>query len=590
MFEGTTRRLCMAWIAVLCLSAVSTTAQAMPVKWRSANFRYSVDGKPLKDVLRDFGASQGMVVTVGADLEGSVVGKFDLTPRQFIDLLALSYGFVYYYNGAVLHFSASQGMRSTLVRLNVARVQQLRETLERLKVTEARFPIVYDEEANTALVAGPQEYVDVIREVAVQLEKRTLAGGRSVTRVFPLRFAWAADRKGSQGDVMPGLATVLQALYGQEPTARKGSTGDGQRLDAQVGIDGANEPVAPELGEARSARALDAGTLSLRKSLNLDFRPASGAKPIAGRRDSHSSNFVSTLPRGSRAMPGPGGDPADAAEGENHQDENLPVIIADAAGNGVIVRDLPERMPAYQALIASLDTQPHMVEIAVQILDVSENALTDVGVNWNLTGEHLGGSSGNFGNGTIDGNPAGLLSGGVLTAVLGHSGQALLARVAALEKTGKARISSRPKVATLNNVPAVMSSEKTFYVKVPGYQTSSLFNVTAGLDMKVTPMATMGPEGYRIRLDVQVKDGQISTSEKVDSLPTVTHSLIGTQAFVRQDESLLLAGYAVERSEVTNNGIPLLADLPVIGALFRQRVTDGARTERLFLVTPRVLD
>jgi type III secretion protein C len=581
MFEGTTRRLCMAWIAVLCLSAVSTTTQAMPVKWRSANFRYSVDGKPLKDVLRDFGASQGMVVTVGADLEGSVVGKFDLTPRQFIDLLALSYGFVYYYNGAVLHFSASQGMRSTLVRLNVARVQQLRETLERLKVTEARFPIVYDEEANTALVAGPQEYVDVIREVAVQLEKRTLAGGRSVTRVFPLRFAWAADRKGSQGDVMPGLATVLQALYGQEPTGRKGMSGDSQRMDALVGIEGAAEPVAPELGEARSARALDASTLSLRKSLNLDFRPASGAKPIAGRRDSHSSNFVSTLPRGSRAMPGPGGDPADAAEGENHQDENLPVIIADAAGNGVIVRDLPERMPAYQALIASLDTQPHMVEIAVQILDVSENALTDVGVNWNLNSDHVDARSG---------GAAGLLGGGVLTAVLGHSGQALLARVAALEKTGQARISSRPKVATLNNVPAVMSSEKTFYVKVPGYQTSSLFNVTAGLDMKVTPMATMGPEGYRIRLDVQVKDGQISTSEKVDSLPTVTHSLIGTQAFVRQDESLLLAGYAVERSELTNTGIPLLADLPVIGALFRQRVTDGARTERLFLVTPRVLD
>lgn len=588
MHDGNTRRTWMTWtrwITALSLGLACAAAQAMPVKWRSNNVKYEVNGKPLKDVLRDFGASQGMVVTVGADVEGTVVGKFDLTPRQFIDLLALSYGFTYYYNGAVLHFSASQGMRSTLIRLNLAPVQSLRETLDRLNVSDPRFPIVYDHAANTALVAGPQEYVDVIREVAVQLEKRTQIGGRSVTRVFPLRFALAADRANGRGEVQQGLASVLQALYGSAGTAAGAGSAaaaaraHSDRMNAQLGLDGSSQSMAPELGAAQSDRAIDTGTMSLRKSLNIEPRPTSA--PIgssSNRQGGRSTNFIATpsLGRSSTDEAGP------SPEGERRQDENLPVIMADTAGNNVIVRDLPERMPAYQALIASLDTQPRMVEIAVQILDISENALTEVGVDWNLRGNRLDVRS--------SGGLPSTSAGGVLTAVLGRSGQALLARIAALEKTGQARVSSRPKVATLNNVAAVMSSEKTFYVKVPGYQSSSLFNVSAGLDMKVTPMATIGPQGYRIRLDVQVQDGQISTSETVGDLPVVTRSQIGTQAFVRQDESLLLAGYAVESSSKGQGGIPVLADLPVIGAIFRQRSRETVRTERLFLVTPRVLD
>ena len=348
---------------LLLLGALAETAQAMPVTWRSANFKYVVDGKPVRDVLRDFGASQGMVVAVAPDVDGTVAGKFDLTPRQFIELMARSYGFVYYFNGAVLHVSASQGMRSTLVRLNFARIQQLRETLERMNVAEQRFPIVYDESANTALVAGPQEYVDVIREIAVQLEKRTQAGGRSVTRVFPLRFAWAGDRRAGESDTVPGLATTLQTLYGHGDDKGRAPRASLLRADRAL-----STTVAPSVGAAQPEKSMDTTTLSLRRALNLDTGKNTGATSFA----------PTVLPP-----------PTEDADGPAADNEALPVILADVAGNSILVRDLPERMPAYQALIASLDVQPRMVEIAVQILDVSENALTEVGVDWTLRGSHL---------------------------------------------------------------------------------------------------------------------------------------------------------------------------------------------------------
>ncbi|WPB57950.1 type III secretion system outer membrane ring subunit SctC [Xylophilus sp. GOD-11R] len=549
----------------LAMVAAGGPAQAMPVKFRSSNFKYVVDGKPVRDVLRDFGASQGMVVAVAPDVEGSVVGKFDLTPRQFLDLLALSYGFVYYYNGAVLHVSASQGMHSTLIRLNFARIQQLRETLERMNVAEPRFPIVYDETANTALVAGPQEYVDVIREIAVQLEKRTRVGGRAVSRVFPLRFIHAGDRTTGE-ETHAGLASLLQELY----------AGEGQRAGtpaaATSGLKSERslaQNVAPALGAAQPEKPIDSGSITLRRAFNLDAKPGSSAPATS------STSFSPT------ALPTR--DPL--SDEESAENESLPVIVPDVASNSIVIRDLPERMPAYEALIASLDRQPRMVEIAVQIIDIAEDALSEFGVDWNLSTRRVAARSGD--GGSTSAYDAG---GGILTAVIGNSAHALLARIAALERQGQARISSRPKVATLNNVQAVMTSEKTFYVKVPGYQTTSLYNVSAGLDMRVTPMATMETDGWRIRLDVQVNDGQISATERVDSLPVVTRSQIGTQAFVSQNESLLLAGHTVEQTEESTTGVPLLSKLPVVGAAFRQTSTNRTRTERLFLVTPRVLD
>ena len=346
-----------AWILGLSIALVAASATAMPMKWRSSNFKYIVDGKPVRDVLRDFGASQGMVVAVAADVEGAVVGKFDVTPRQFLDLLALSYGFVYYYNGAVLHVSAAQGMRSTLIRLNHARVTQLRETLERMGVAEARFPLVYDEAANTALVAGPQEYVDVIREIAVQLENRTENGGRTVTRVFPLRFAWAADRRNGDDDAIPGMASLLQALYSQQGRADdKNTAGDIGPLKSERAL---SDRVAPSLGAAHSEKSVDSGSMSLRRSLSLDMKHAgAGADNGAGARG-ESTSFAPTA-----AQPGAAG----RTGGDD--DASLPVILPNVAENSILVRDLPERMPAYAALIASLDIQPRMVEIAVQILDI----------------------------------------------------------------------------------------------------------------------------------------------------------------------------------------------------------------------------
>jgi type III secretion protein C len=573
-------------VALLVAMFLSTAAIAVPIKWKSQAFRYEANGKDIKEVLQDFGASQGMAVSVSRDLQGSVVGKFVLGPPQFMDLLAMSYGFFYYFNGVVLHVSSATAVRTTMVGLTSATIKDLRETLAQLRMIEPRFPIQYDEAANTALVSGPPEYVDAVRETADQLERRAQRKGGAVVRVFPLTFAWAVDRASATGAIQPGVVSILQATYGRGAGGGIGAgagvgTGAGPAdIAAAVGNAGVNgdgdgvSKVAPLIGKSGTASGSDASSLGW---LGLD----SGASAALAKT---TSTFVRS-PK--RSNDGAGTGARDSANPGQSADSNLPIIVADAGNNSVIVRDYPERLTAYESLIKTIDVPPRMIEIEVQVLDIEEGAMSDLGVEWGSTGVGRGASG-------LSALPA--IAAGVppvaaaLTTVLGNAGRNLLNRVVALSQQGRARINSRPKVATLNNVPAFMRNEQTFYVKVAGYQSGTLNSVSAGMSLRVTPMAVPGAGGRRIKLDVHVDDGDISTTQMVDNLPVVTRTQLETQAFVNEGESLLLAGYVVERSSNSTSAVPLLSDIPLLGAAFKRTTTSSSRVDRLFLVTPRVME
>lgn len=548
-------------------------AFAAPIHWRSRAVEYVVNGKPLKEVLRDFAASQGITVSISPDVEGTVEGTFRLTPAEFLQVLSLSYGFVWYYNGVVLHIVSAKGIRSALVKLNTAQVAQLREVVSRMRLEEARFPIVYDERENTALISGPQEYVDTIRELAQHLEDRTGRSTRAQVRVFRLENAWAADR--GQGEQrIPGVASLLQEAYrdGRPPAAAGLKLSPS--LDSLLHGSGTRpDRVAPMLGIAGVPPG-DAG--NGRGGLLGDM--LSGTPPAKTGADAAAAG-----PRGERG--GDGGE----------EGERLPVITADPINNAVIVRDLPERMEGHAALIRSFDQRAPMVEIEVHILDIEERALEEIGIDWTASGSHFDARTGNGRrpSPSYDSGPPSpdfpLPAGGLLTAVVGNSGRYLLARVAALSEKGRANVSARPKVATLNNVSALMDDQKTFYVRVSGFQSAQLYNVTAGTSFKVTPMTTRDASGaYRIKLDVEIRDGKIG-QEEVEGLPIVSTSTLTTQAFVAQGESLLLAGYSREERTRGTVGVPWLSSLPLIGGLFQQKRDNDIRRERLFLVSPRLI-
>ncbi|TCF96380.1 EscC/YscC/HrcC family type III secretion system outer membrane ring protein, partial [Paraburkholderia strydomiana] len=286
---------------------------------------------------------------------------------------------------------------------------------------------------------------------------------------------------------------------------------------------------------------------------------------------------------------------------------SLPVIIADPRTNSVLVRDLPQRVDQYKPLIDRLDVKRRMIEIEANIIQINDNALKQIGVDWRAHNSHVdfqtgnGVTSANSFNGQLNptftgtdanGNtianvtPAGLS----LTAVVGDAGRYLLARVNALEQDDLARVDASPKVATLDNVEAVMDNKTRFFVKVAGFTSSDLFSVSVGNTLRVLPMVTDDEGKTQIKLQVHVEDGQIVPGQTTDQIPQIATSEINTEAVVTEGQSLLIAGYRIDNQTNGESGVPVLSKIPFLGGLFRYRQKQNSHMERLVLLSPRVIE
>jgi type III secretion protein C len=262
-------------------------------------------------------------------------------------------------------------------------------------------------------------------------------------------------------------------------------------------------------------------------------------------------------------------------------------------------------MDQYGRLIERLDVKPQLIEIEAHIIEIDDNALRQLGVDWTAHNSRLdiqtgtgtlaqstynGTLSQNFGQTTLAGGAIASATpvGASVAAVLGDAGRYLMARISAMQQNQTAKIDASPKVVTLNNIEAVMDNKTQFFVPVQGYTSGDLYTVSTGISLRVLPMVVEEDGHTRIKLDVAIQDGEL-TDQTVSNLPVIQNSTINTQAFIEEGQALLIAGYRADSATNGVTGVPGLSKIPVIGALFRTDNRQKSHMERLFLLSPRVI-
>ncbi|MEW6343411.1 MAG: type III secretion system outer membrane ring subunit SctC [Pseudomonadota bacterium] len=578
--------------AVLTLCAAP--APAAPLHWKVSQIDYSADSKDVKDVLRDFAASQGIPANISKDVSGSVTGKFHMAPRRFLDTLASSFGFVWYFDGQVLDIVTPEEMKSTLVKLDHGSASELRDTLLSMGVTDPRFHITYDDAQGAAIVNGPPNYVQLVSDIAARLDSTTQHRAGTVIRVFPLHHAWAMDRNvdaDGSSVPLPGVATVLNNMY--HPTQGNASSPGGSGGSAQ------NVQRVKPMNDVSGSSSNQAGVMP-----PLPGQGAAGGGSSGGQTQGLLAGLTGVAsPQLSAAL---SGSTAGQTGSGNSDDDILPVIEADQRTNSVLIRDTPDRMYQYPELIARLDVRPRLIEIEAQIFEVDDSAIKQLGVSWTAHNSHLDFQTGNgttaqntyngtltqnFGNTSLAGavTAAATPVGGALSAVVGNAGRYLMANVSALEERNQAKIDASPKVTTLDNIEADMTNNTQFFVRVSGYTSADLYSVSTGVSLRVLPMVVDENGHTQIKLDVAIQDGELS-GQTVDNIPVISSSNINTSAFVNEGEALLVAGYKVNSRTNDGTAVPYLSKIPVLGNLFKSTDKEDDHMERLFLLTPRIID
>jgi len=267
-----------------------------------------------------------------------------------------------------------------------------------------------------------------------------------------------------------------------------------------------------------------------------------------------------------------------------------PVIQADPRLNAVIIRDTPQRLQLFEELIAILDTPVRLVEIEAIIVDVNSSRISELGIDW---GGRAGSIAGGFGT---PGQAPDSLTGTLVfgknvnpTTVIPDAGNFLMTRIRALEGNGDARIVSRPSVLTLDNLGALIDLSDTLYVQSIGERVANVIPITVGTTLRVTPHIIESAGNSVVHLIVDIEDGAIQDERKFTGLPTVRKSTIGTQAVMGARESLLIGGFNSQTNSKQVDAIPILGKMPFFGAFFRKQSSTLRSTERLFLITPKIV-
>lgn len=166
-----------ALIAVLAFFA-GATASAADIPWKTnSRFQYVAKNKNLKELLQIFSASQGLAVVMTEDVDGKVNGRFNTKPQAMLELLAGRHGLLWYYDGAQLHITPSNRLRTEVVRLPAEGADQLQVALSHLGVLDRRYPLHVQGDGSTARVSGPSRYVELVLHVARSMQHKDMTTG-----------------------------------------------------------------------------------------------------------------------------------------------------------------------------------------------------------------------------------------------------------------------------------------------------------------------------------------------------------------------------------------------------------------------------
>jgi general secretion pathway protein D len=443
------------------------------------------------------------------------------------------------------------GLVTQIVPLEFIRAEEAVTLLHQVAGKSARVEVV--PRSNSVLITDRginiARYLDLLR----QLDMKTGGEAGLRTYVYPLKHA-------SAGELAATLGQVFGAAVATPPARARVQELEGRSLSSEL----------------RGLRRREQQALEQRRQESA-FGPLGATAGIpAAAPESGQASF----PTGQELV-------------------GRTTIVSDQATNSLVIRTAPPNFSVLEETIGQLDVRPPQVLLEVLIAEVTLDRANQYGINWQV-----------FTQRGIPGDSTRGLSVGVGPAQFGDSllsnAQGLglrLIRLASLDVRAvlrslashtNVRVLSTPRVLALNNEEAriLVGSE------VPFVQ-STLSGFNAVLDRVVqfrnvgtqlTVVPTVNSDGYvtfRVLQEVSALSEQ--TIAAAQNAPIITTREAETSAIVKNGHTVIIGGLIGETEQVTESGVPILKDLPLIGLLFKSRGTVRSRTEIVIFLTPHVV-
>ncbi len=557
--------------SLLCLAIAQPAGAAQPPfpnKVISINAR----GQKISDVITDVFSQAGLRVKVSSAVAGQAQGMFVGTPQEIWANISRAYNLVAYYDGAVVRVNSANEISTRTIQTDAPQevVREARKLgladnnnkvsasgsavlatgvpdfltqVDRLAGRMRPLPSAAKApkgNADSGMIATPTPIVPPVRppaiaspmfsgsdfykfnpsDVSYQTQLRAGPGRRYETRVYQLRYRDAADKQiDMQGRIMriPGVASLLMEHMG---------------INSGISTNSANQYNRED-----------------------DY--------YYSRRDPR-DRYYDEGPYEDRREP-------------SRRELSGPSVMADVANNTVIVKDLPNEMNNYTALIAQLDREQPVIEMEVVSIVYNRDDMTDLGVDWSLG---FGGLKLLFGG--RDRGPSDISG-----SYVWGNGDVISAQIKALQEQGTLRVTDRQFISATNNEPTEYNEGGQQYAKLQGEYNTDLRTLSYGLSVRIKPAIVNERDQLRVRMDINFKDTTL-TNQTVDGIPSIKGPSFTQSNVVPHGQAVILAGRTINFEYDKKSKTPLLGDIPIFGNAFKKRRKGIGTMERAVMIIPRV--
>jgi len=291
-------------------------------------------------------------------------------------------------------------------------------------------------------------------------------------------------------------------------------------------------------------------------------------------------------------------------------------IIADQRSNSLLIFATREDMKTIKDIISKLDVLLSQVLVEAVIMDVDIGSTLNYGVSVSQNPKTFQGNSSNIvenivGGGGMNNGPSFLnfanyaigtngstssvfgnnLSSGL--SYFGNLGPTWDVAMQAIAGDSHASVIQRPRIQTSQAKPAQFFVGETvpyitgYYNNGYGNQ-SSYSQLSVGVELDVTPF--INPDGLVV-MDINQEIDDVSGYTSIDgnNVPNTDKRTLSSEIAVRDRDTIMLGGFVRTDKTVTRSGVPILQDIPLLGALFTQHNNTKDREELVVLMRPTVL-
>ena len=289
-------------------------------------------------------------------------------------------------------------------------------------------------------------------------------------------------------------------------------------------------------------------------------------------------------------------------------------VWADVQTNALVINAPPKMMRSLMQIVDKLDIRRAQVLVEAIIVEVIADKKNELGTSWAIEGSgtdapiavtnfpdflsgvvQLGSAAG---GGVTD--PSGLIGEGVTIGVgrITDDGVSFAAILRALEGDADTNIISTPSVVTTDNEEATLNVGQ----EVP-FVTGSFSNTGTGTGGAVNPFQTIQRQqiGVKLAITPQINEGDsmvLNISQEISNIAQsaagavdliTNQRIVETTVIVDDGQILVLGGLLEDTLRESDQKVPVLGSIPLLGNLFRARTTEKVKTNLMIFIRPTIL-